>query len=130
MLYDRYPNRRKMTFQRFLSADYARDYVYVDEPYEKKLARAAEYIRGADYVLLGVGAGMSAAAGAEYGGAFFAAHFGEFQKIYGQNAYMQDMYSAGFYPFPDQESKWGLWSHLALLGRLLDAFGQHPVRSA
>ena len=28
---------------------------------------------------------------------------------------MQDMYSAGFYPFPDQESKWGLWSHLALL---------------
>ena len=25
------------------------------------------------------------------------------------------MYSAGFYPFPDQESKWGYWSHQALL---------------
>jgi NAD-dependent SIR2 family protein deacetylase len=58
-------------------------------------------IRSADYVLLGAGAGMSAAAGAQYGGKYFEEHFGEFQNIYGKNPYMRDMYSAGFYPFPD-----------------------------
>lgn len=107
-------SRKKMTFERFLSADYARDYIWQEEPYEEQIARAVEYIRDADYVLLGVGAGMSTAAGAEYGGKFFEKHFGEFQKIYGRNGYMQDMYSAGFYPFPDEESRWGLWSKLAL----------------
>jgi len=107
-------SRKKMTFERFLSAEYARDYIWQEEPYEEQIARAVEYIRDADYVLLGVGAGMSTAAGAEYGGKFFEEHFGEFQKIYGRNGYMQDMYSAGFYPFPDEESRWGLWSKLAL----------------
>ena len=59
---------------------------------------------------------MSAAAGAEYGGKFFEENFAEFQEVYGRGPYMQDMYSAGFYPFPDQESKWGYWSRQALLG--------------
>ena len=41
---------------------------------------------------------------------------------------MQDMYSDGFYPFPDQESKWGLWSHLALLaGADLDVTPLHKT---
>ena len=114
MLNDQRASRKKMTFERFLSADYARDYIWQEEPYAGQIARAAAYIRDADYVLLGVGAGMSTAAGAEYGGKFFEEHFGEFQKIYGRNGYMQDMYSAGFYPFPDEESRWGLWSKLAL----------------
>lgn len=117
-----------MTFQRFLSADYARDYVYVDEPYEKQISRAAEYIRDAEYVLLGVGAGMSTAAGAEYGGEFFKKHFAEFIERYGDNAYMRDMYSAGFYPFPDEESRWGLWCRLALLaGADLDVTPLHKT---
>ncbi len=77
-------------------------------------------------MLLGAGAGMSTAAGAKYGGKFFEENFAEFQKIYGKGPYMQDMYSAGFYPFPDQESKWGLWSHLALLaGADLDVTPLH-----
>ena len=55
-------------------------------------------------------------------------NFAEFQKIYGKGPYMQDMYSAGFYPFPDQESKWGLWSHLALLaGADLDVTQLHKT---
>lgn len=128
MLNDQRTPRGKMTFERFLSADYARDYIWQEEPYEEQIARAAEYIRDADYVLLGVGAGMSAAAGAEYGGKFFEEHFGEFQKIYGRNGYMQDMYSAGFYPFPDEESRWGLWSKLALTaGADLDVTPLHRV---
>ncbi len=118
----------KMTFQRFLSAEYARDYVYVDEPYEEQIERAAAYIREAEYVLLGVGAGMSTAAGAEYGGEFFREHFAEFIERYGDNGYMRDMYSAGFYPFPDEESRWGLWCRLALLaGADLDVTPLHKT---
>lgn len=67
-------------------------------------------IKNADYVLISAGTGMSTAAGARYGGGFFEENFGEFQQKYGKGQYMQDMYSAGFYPFPDEESYWGYWS--------------------
>ena len=59
---------------------------------------------------------MSAAAGAQYGGDFFEKNFGEFQRKYGNDPYMHDMYSAGFYPYPDEESYWGYWSKQAVLG--------------
>ena len=108
--------KKKMSFERFLSGEYARDYIQQDTPYDEQIQSAAQAIRAADYVLLGAGAGMSTAAGAEYGGKFFEEHFAEFQKLYGKGPYMQDMYSAGFYPFPDEESRWGYWSHHALLG--------------
>ena len=57
---------------------------------------AAQFAAGAAENGFGViiaGAGMSAAAGAEYGGRFFEENFAEFQKIYGKGPYMQDMYS-------------------------------------
>ena len=94
----------------------AKGYINQTTPYAEQIEQAARAIREADYVLLGAGAGMSTAAGAEYGGKFFEEHFAEFQKIYGKGPYMRDMYSAGFYPFPDEESRWGYWSRHALLG--------------
>ena len=106
---------KKIRFSDFLSADYARDYVNQSSPYEEQIARAVAFIREADHVLLGAGAGMSAAAGAQYGGTFFEENFAAFQKVYGKGPYMRDMYSAGFYPFPDEESRWGYWSHMALI---------------
>ena len=118
----------KLTFNAFLSGTPARDYIMQDTPYDEQISQAVKMINDADYVLLGAGAGMSTAAGAQYGGKFFEEHFGEFQKIYGKNPYMQDMYSAGFYPFPDQESKWGLWSRLALTaGADLDVTPLHKT---
>jgi NAD-dependent SIR2 family protein deacetylase len=85
-------------------------------------------IKEADYVLLGAGAGMSTAAGAQYGGKFFEDNFGEFQEKYGKGQYMSDMYSAGFYPFPDEESYWGYWSKQALLGGIdLDVTPLHKL---
>ena len=120
--------KKKTRFSDFLSGEYARDYINQDLPYEEQIERAAGLIREADYVLLGAGAGMSTAAGAEYGGRFFEENFAEFQAVYGRGPYMQDMYSAGFYPFPDQESKWGLWSHLALLAGIdLDVTPLHKT---
>lgn len=117
-----------MHFSDFLTGEYAKDYINQDLPYAEQIERAAKLIRNADYVLIGAGAGMSAAAGAEYGGDFFEKNFFEFQEIYGNGPYMQDMYSAGFYSFPDQESKWGLWSHLALLAGIdLDVTPLHKT---
>ncbi len=118
--------KKKTRFSDFLSGEYARDYINQDSTYAEQIERAARLISEADYVLIGAGAGMSTAAGAEYGGRFFEENFAEFQQVYGKGPYMQDMYSAGFYPFPDQESKWGLWSHLALLaGADLDVTPLH-----
>lgn len=108
--------KKKMSFERFLSYEYAGDYINQTTPYAEQIEQAARAIREADFVLIGAGAGMSTAAGAEYGGKFFEEHFAEFQKIYGKGPYMQDMYSAGFYPFPDEESRWGYWCRHALLG--------------
>lgn len=114
----KFPNK-KITFESFLCGAPARDYVFQDTPYEVQIQKAKKLLAEADYVLLGAGAGMSAAAGALYGGAWFAEHFGEFREKYGeQNPYMQDMYSAGFYPYPDEEAFWGYWSKQATLGGL------------
>lgn len=112
----RKPVLKRMTFRQFLCGTPARDYVFQNTPYEVQIQQAARMIKEAEYVLLGAGAGMSAAAGARYGGAFFQEHFHEFIERYGDGPYMRDMYSAGFYPFPDEESKWGYWSKHALLG--------------
>lgn len=121
-------NKKISRLSDFLTGEYARDYINQDMPYEEQIDRAVKLIRNAEYVLIGAGAGMSAAAGAEYGGRFFEENFAEFQKIYGKGPYMQDMYSAGFYPFPDQESKWAYWAHHALLGGIdLDVTPLHKT---
>lgn len=102
--------KKRITFESFLSGIPARDYIFQRTPYEAQIRRAAKMIREADYVLLGAGAGMSAAAGAVYGGEWFREHFADFRAKYGDGAYMQDMYSAGFYPYPNEEAYWGYWS--------------------
>ena len=105
---------RKITFQTFLSGTPARDYIFQKIPYEEQIMQAAQMIKEADYVLIGAGAGLSTAAGAVYGGTWFDENFKEFKERYGNGTYMQDMYSAGFYP--DEESFWGYWSKQATLG--------------
>ena len=107
---------RKITFQTFLSGTPARDYIFQKNPYEEQIMQAVDMIQKADYVLIGAGAGLSTAAGAVYGGTWFDENFKEFKERYGNGPYMQDMYSAGFYQYPDEESFWGYWSKQAILG--------------
>ena len=65
-------NKKKSTsFSSFLTADYARDYINQNRPYEEQIEQAAKLIEDAEYVLIGAGAGLSTAAGA---GTFFT-HF-------------------------------------------------------
>lgn len=106
----------KITFQTFLSGTPARDYIFQKTPYEEQIMQAADMIQKANYVLMGAGAGLSTAAGAVYGGTWFEENFKEFKEKYGNGPYMQDMYSAGFHPYPDEESFWGYWSKQAILG--------------
>lgn len=85
--------------------------------YEEQIRHAAEMLERADAILIGAGAGLSAAAGLTYGGKRFTDHFQEFIDKYGK-MYMRDMYSSGFYPFPTEEAKWGYWSKHAYLNRI------------
>ena len=110
-------NTKKIDFSRFLCSTPARDYIFQDTPYENQIREAAELLSRADAVLIGGGAGLSTAAGLSYGGQRFQENFGEFIEKYGAS-YMTDMYSAGFYPFPTEEEKWGYWSKHAYLNRI------------
>lgn len=103
-----------MTFQKFLSGVPAGDYVFQETPYEEQIREAAKAIKEAEYVLIGAGAGLSAAAGLTYGGKRFEENFPEFIRKYG----MTDMYSAGFYPFSSEEERWGYWSKHVYVNRI------------
>lgn len=60
---------------------------------------------GAEAIVVGAGAGLSTAAGFTYSGERFERYFRDFRERYG----IRDMYSGGFYPFPDAETFWGWW---------------------
>ena len=103
-------------WRNFLCSTPARDYVFQKNAYEDQIGMAAKYIRNAECVIIGAGAGASTAAGIQYGGKRFTDNFAEFIKKYGGH-YMTDMYAAGFYPYPSEEAKWGYWSKHALMNR-------------
>ena len=94
----------------------AKDYMIQGNPYDEKIETALQMIKEADAVIIGAGAGASAAAGLTYSGPRFTENFAEFIEKYGSE-YMPDMYSAGFYPFKTEEAKWGYWSKHALMNR-------------
>ncbi|MBQ6512163.1 hypothetical protein [Methanobrevibacter sp.] len=78
-----------------------------------RLDKAINEIRDADYILIGAGAGFSAAAGIEYSGKRFDDNFQDFIKKYG----VKDMYSATFYPYETQEEKWAHWARHVYVNR-------------
>jgi len=79
--------------------------------YYKRLKKASKAIAKADHILIGAGAGLSAAAGLSYYGERFEKHFHDFIRRYG----MTDMYSATFYPYKTQSEMWAYWArHIAV----------------
>lgn len=72
-----------------------------------------EALEGADTVMIGAGAGLSASAGLTYSGERFERTFGDFQAKYG----IRDMYSGGFYPFQSLEEYWAWWSRQIMINR-------------
>lgn len=72
-------------------------------------------VESAECVIIGAGAGLSAAAGYEYGGARFREYFADFEEKYG----FHDMYSGGFYPYETLEEYWAYWSRYVLINRYI-----------
>lgn len=107
----------KVDFSQFLSGIPAKDYVFQEAAYEEQIQAAVRLLSEEDAVVVGAGAGLSAAAGLTYGGKRFTDNFKEFIERYG-SMNRKDMYSAGFYPFPTEEAKWGYWSKHAYLNRI------------
>ena len=81
--------------------------------YWDNLKNLKEQIENADAIIIGAGAGLSTSAGLEYSGKRFYDNFSDFAEKYG----LQDMYSAGFYPFETLEEYWAYWSRHIYLNR-------------
>ena len=80
------------------------------------LDQLKEALDGAEAVVVGAGAGLSTAAGFEYGGRRFEKYFSDFAARYG----IRDMYSGGFYPFETPEEYWAWWSRHIWVNRYMD----------
>ena len=85
--------------------------------YSKEIEKIEETIGKADAVLIGAGAGLSTAAGLTYSGERFERFFFDFAEKYG----IRDIYSGGFYPFPDEETRWAWWARHIYFNRYIDA---------
>ena len=71
-----------------------------------RIEEIKEKLEEADYVIIGAGAGLSTAAGIDYGGERFEKYFKDFRIKYD----MTDMYTSSFYPFETEEGKWAYWA--------------------
>ena len=82
----------------------------------EQIERLKKEIESANAIVIGAGAGLSTAAGLTYSGARFEKYFGDFAARFG----IQDMYSGGFYPFPDEETRWAWWARHIYYNRYID----------
>ena len=80
---------------------------------ESRLFKLCHALDCADYVIIGAGAGLSAAAGITYSGRRFTDNFMDFITKYG----LTDMYSSAFYPFKTEEERWAYWARHILMNR-------------
>ncbi|EFI42108.1 hypothetical protein [Peptoniphilus sp. oral taxon 386] len=83
---------------------------------EEQLKILKNEIQNAEAVVVGAGAGLSTSAGMIYSGERFEKYFFDFAKKYG----IKDMYSGGFYSFPDSETKWAWWARNIYFNRYVE----------
>ena len=84
---------------------------------EEQIKRLKEALSSFDTVLVGAGAGLSTSAGLTYSGERFEKYFFDFADQFG----IRDMYTGGFYPFPDDETRWAWWSRHIYFNRYIKA---------
>lgn len=81
--------------------------------FDERITRARTALDEAAVIVVGAGAGLSAAAGLDFGGIRFQEHMSEFGKKYGY----QDMYSGDFYPYKTKEEYWAFEAKSILVNR-------------
>lgn len=74
--------------------------------YSRRIEEARQSIASAEAVLIGAGAGFSAAAGLVYNGKEFQEYFADFIARFG----ITDLYTSSFYPYPSEEVRWAYWA--------------------
>lgn len=98
----------------YSQAVFANDYHHADlNNFESEIDRLYSCLKEVDTVLIGAGAGLSSAAGLTYSGKRFEETFSDFKEKFN----ISDMYSGGFYPFPDLETYWAWWSRHIWINR-------------
>ena len=83
---------------------------------EENIDRLKEALETSDAIVIGAGAGLSTAAGLTYDGERFERYFFDFKDRF----HIPDMYSGGFYPFPDDETRWAWWARHIYFNRYID----------
>jgi len=84
---------------------------------EERIELLKNKIQNADAVVIGAGSGLSTSAGFTYSGERFEKYFFDFIKEYG----IRDMYTGGFYPFPNDEIRWAWWARHIYFNRYVKA---------
>ncbi len=74
--------------------------------FSDRIKVAREKFAEADAVVIGAGAGLSAAAGLDYSGPKFKKEFADYIERY----HFPDLYSSSFFDFPTEEERWARWA--------------------
>ncbi len=85
--------------------------------YSDNIKKLKQALADCDAVVIGAGAGLSTSAGFTYSGERFDRYFFDFKERFG----ISDMYSGGFYPFPDDETRWAWWARHIYFNRYINA---------
>ena len=115
--YDYLPNGYQETIQKGLNG--LRLFSHVSNGVgtrEEQLKRLKNELSTADAIVIGAGAGLSTSAGLTYSGERFDRYFFDFKRRFG----ITDIYSGGFYPFPDDETRWAWWARHIYFNRYID----------
>ena len=84
---------------------------------EEQIMRLKTELENARAIVVGAGAGLSTSAGLTYSGERFRRYFADFAEKFG----ISDIYTGGFYPFPDEETRWAWWARHIYYNRYVDA---------
>ncbi len=88
----------------------------ITRDHSAEIEQLKKEINTADAIVIGAGAGLSTAAGFTYGGERFYKYFYDYAERFG----ITDMYSGGFYPFPNEETFWAWWARHIYYNRYID----------
>lgn len=74
--------------------------------YADRISEFSQKLTAADFLIIGAGSGLSAAAGLDYADEKFRHEFGNFILKYG----FEDLYTSSFYKFETEEERWAYWA--------------------